>query len=438
MHTIIALATAAALGLVAPEPGSVQEYPATPSLRLAEAATDARLAEILAQVLENNPELEVLLARTAAARQRPSQARALPDPQAELTTYLLSPETRVGPQRLAARVMQRFPWFGTLALREQAARFEAVAAEAELEARRVRLITTARKQWLELGFVDSAFDVLRLDRLTLERFEELARARYASGRGLQRDVISVQAEITRVDVRMTELAARRRSLVAQLNALRGVSDRDLQPVDLVRSGEVPPERSALVGQALIARPELAAADARIAKAELGERLAAIAGKPELTVGLGYTLVDRRTDARPPDNGRDVLGVTGGVSLPIWRNKVAAGVEEAVQTRLAAEAERRSIVTTIEQELDDLLGQLPEVDRRLRLLDEVLTAQAELALESSESAYAAGKVDALALLDAERTLLDVRLATRRAAADRSVIVLLLEGASAAPLTAGGTP
>ena len=35
-------------------------------------------------------------------------------------------------------------------------------------------------------------------------------------------------------------------------------------------------------------------------------------------------------------------LTGGISLPIWRARLAGGVEEAVQQRLAAEQARRAI------------------------------------------------------------------------------------------------
>jgi hypothetical protein len=65
-------------------------------------------------------------------------------------------------------------------------------------------------------------------------------------------------------------------------------------------------------------------------------------------------------------------------------------------------------------------------------------QSEHALRSAEAAYTAGRVDALALLDAERVLLDVRLAAVRARADLAIARARLEGAIAAPLEYVGSP
>ena len=70
--------------------------------------------------------------------------------------------------------------------------------------------------------------------------------------------------------------------------------------------------------------------------------------------------------------------------------------------------------------------------QMELYDEVLIVQASQSLRSAESAYAAGTADALDLLDAERVLLQVRIAAERARADLDVAVARLEGVIAGPL------
>ena len=190
--------------------------------------------------------------------------------------------------------------------------------------------------------------------------------------------------------------------------------------------------------ALVRRPELAAADARIESAATRIDLAKKDYKPDFTVGLNYGFVGRRDDAAgeafPPEgNGDDVLSLSGAINLPIWREKLAAGVEEFNQRRLAAEEEKRAIVARIEGGLGDLSSRLPLLFDQLRLYDYVLTAQAEQSLLSAESAYAAGTLSSLDLLDAERVLLNVRIAAARTRADHAIAIARLEGEIAAPLT-----
>ena len=70
--------------------------------------------------------------------------------------------------------------------------------------------------------------------------------------------------------------------------------------------------------------------------------------------------------------------------------------------------------------------------QLALFDDLLILQAEEALRSAEAAYASGSQSALDLLDAERVLLEVRIASARARADSLILHARLEGALGAPV------
>ena len=109
--------------------------------------TDVKLRLLLDEVLKRNPRLARMEAEAAAVEQRGPQVRALPDPTATLTWFVMSPETRVGPQRAAVNLTQQFPWFGTLKLDEQATLWDAVASRAKLEAARIEILTEARTDY---------------------------------------------------------------------------------------------------------------------------------------------------------------------------------------------------------------------------------------------------------------------------------------------------
>ena len=228
-------------------------------------------------------------------------------------------------------------------------------------------------------------------------------------------------------------------LLASLNALRDLSARSpIQVGALPVAKPLQAEIETLRTSALLRRPEFLAVDAAIESAATRIELAEKEYKPDFTVGLNYGFVGRRDDAAgeafPPEgNGDDVLSLSGAINLPVWRKKLAAGVEEFVQRRLGAEEEKRDLAARIEGRIGDQSSRLPLLYDQLRLYENVLTAQAEQSLLSAESAYAAGTLSSLDLLDAERVLLNVRISAARARADHAIAVARLEGEIAAPIS-----
>lgn len=417
---------------------SAEEPQRPPSERLVAAERSADVRHLLDEVLDRNPGIAAARAEADAATLQAPQVRSLPDPTAAVTLYLQTPETRVGPQVAMANVSQRFPWFGTLGLREQAALEQAAAAVARVETKRLDVVTEARRLAIELAFLDRREDLVRQDHAALQHFEELARSRYATGAGLTQAVIKLQAEITAADSRLLDIDVQRSGLRARLNALRDrPADAPLPTFELVQPAPITLDANTLVGDAHTQRPEIAGANARIHAAERAIELARKGFRPTVTAGLLYTVVGTRSDADPAGNGKDVLGVTGGLNLPIRRQPREAAVEQAVATRLAAEEDLRGVSARIEADVGDLVRRLPLIAERSRLFDEVLTVQAQEAVDSAVSAYTVGRVGALDLLDAERVQLEVSVAAARAHADIAVAIVDLERAVGGPVSPGGS-
>ena len=409
-----------------------------PTAMLLESLGASTLREVAAEVIERNPEIARARRLAAAAAARAPQLRALPDPVAAVSVFVLPPETRVGAQRWSASIRQKLPWFGKLALREQAALYAAAAAEAEVEKIRLDKLTETRRLAHELAFLDAHEAIVRAERGALVRYEKAAQARYAAGTGVQQEIVRIQAEITRTDTLLLEISERRIALRSALNRLR---DRPAdEPLGVLRRLE-PPEpaldREVLRREAEARRPELTAADARIAAGSALVELAEKSFRPDVTLGLSYTAVEGRQDVAgrldpPQDDGDDILALTGSLNLPIRRRKLAAGVDEAHAARWAAEEEKRQIVAGIESSIGDLAARMPLLFQHLGLLETVLLKQAQEALRSAETAYSTGKLNAVDLLDAEVVLFEVRIAAERTRTDLAVAWAQLERAVARPL------
>ncbi len=435
---VLAVAALALPAAASPGPAPAPEATARPAEAVASAAHAADLRLFLQDVLQHNPDVAALAANARAAAEVAPQVRSLPDPTAAVMAYLVPPQTRVGPQRLAVTLSQRFPWFGKLHLREQAALLAAAGQRHLVEARRLAVVTQARQLWNEAAFLDSWAAIVRTDRGALGRYEDVARSRYSTGAGNEQAVIRIQAEITRDDGKLLDIARRRADVQASLNALRGQpAGAPLPRPTLPRAARFRLDPAVLRATAMANDPTLAAAEAAVAGAGAEEQLAGKAYDPDVTLGLGYTVVGRRTDAAgraspPEDNGQDIVGLSAAINLPIHRAALAAGVREAAERRLAAVQRRRGAVAGLDQSLGDLEQRLDLTWQQLRLFDDVLTIQAEQSLSSAEAGYAAGTVGALDLLDAERVLLEVRTSSARTHADYASTTARLEGVLGEPL------
>ena len=432
LTVLLALAVTGAL------PATRAELGAEAVQELIESAPTATEVALLQQIYSDNPAIAQARALAAARAERGPQVGTLPDPTLGLAAFLLPPETRTGPQRVTATLGQRIPWKGKLSLREDVQR--ALAAEARARAEQIALtkISQARRLLTRIAFIDVSKQILDEDLATLEEFERLARARYATGRGPAQSPIKLQAEITRDRTRLLDLDRERAELVTQVNALRDrPGSEELPPLNLPDPRQELPSPEQLQAIALARHPAVAGGRKAIASTEHRVALARKDYRPDFSVGMTYTVVDRRQDwagrvAPPADSGQDILGVAATINLPIRKRRLDAGVREALEARTAATADLASTVLDIERQLHARLAEHPPLLAQWHLLGEVLLPQAEESLASVRFGYETGISDVLDLLDAERILLEVRLGTKRAAMQLQLLIIDIEEAIAGPL------
>lgn len=398
---------------------------------------DARLGALIEEALERNPEVQAAAWFETAAREQIPTAGALPDPTLQLTGFAQSPQTRVGPQVSGVAVNQRLPWFG-----KRTDRAEATSVRAEIErevaaARRADVVRQVKAAYYELAYLDRALAITGEERELLEHYESLARARYSQGVGLQQAVVKLQAEITRVLTQRLELTRQRIDVESTLNALRD------RPADAgvpdVKLGELPrvaldQDRILAIGRANA--PEVKAAALAVDHGEVGVRLAERRYWPDLVLGATWGQIRARDDQPgrsnpPPDNGKDTLGLTLGINIPLHRGIYDAGVREAVARRSATQESHRLALNGVDQAVRSTGFAMTTIEAQIALFENALVPQAEQALRATEEAYATGTTGVLDLLDSEEVLLDVRLGLARLEADYLQALADMERAIGAP-------
>ena len=257
-------------------------------------------------------------------------------------------------------------------------------------------------------------------------------------------MIRLQAEITRVVDRRHQLDRQRATLAAHLNTvLDRPAEKPVPAVPALVRPAVELDRDQLYRLAEGHRNELQAASALIEGGERSIELAEKNARPRFTASVGVTNVGRRDDPAglplPPDNGRNAVTVSLGVSLPLWSAKYRAGVEQANDELRAHTRRRAAARNAMEMEVQEAVIRLETLDRQIDLLDTVLIPQTEEALRSTETAYETGRLGVLELLDGERTLIDVRSMRARYLSDLLIALTALERAIGTPVPrTGRTP
>jgi outer membrane protein TolC len=363
-----------------------------------------------------NPGLRAAYHRIVVALERVPQATALPDPRLSYAYFVNEVETRVGPQRHRFGLMQAFPGFGKRQLRGEVALAEADVLFQRFLGTRDELVHRVRDTWYELAWLGRAVTITRENLDIMRYIEGVARARYRVNKTPYADVLRAQVELSKLEDRLRTLEAMREPLVARLNgALSRPLDAPVPWPSPISEERLVTDQAALLATLQQSNPELRALDAQLSRERLAVRLAEKDGQPDYSLGLSY-IETGSADMDTSDSGKDPFIIEVGLTLPLWRGKVAAGVREAKARLASTEQQTLERYDVLGSDARLVLFKLRDAERRLALFRDSLVPKARQALKATETAYSASEATITDYLEAERTLLAFRLDAERALAD----------------------
>lgn len=366
----------------------------------------------------NNPGLEAAFHRWQAALEGTAQAGTLPDPRFTYGYFIREVETRVGPQRQRFGVSQSFPWTGTLKLRRDAAALAAEAERQHYEAAKLELFRRVKLAFHEYAFLARAVEITGENVELMTWFERVARSRYKVGSANHADIIKAQVELARLEDRLISLRDRLRPAAARLNSeLNRERGAPLPLPGPVEAAPVVVDEAALYA-AVGETPRLEAIDRAAERERVAAELARKGLYPGFTLSLDYLETGSALDPATPDSGKDPLMAMVSVNIPLWRESTRAAEREARARENAALLRREEEENRLGARLEEALFAFRDAERKIDLYGNSLLPKARQSLEVTQKAYSAGKAGFIDLVDAQRTLLDFRLARERALADRA--------------------
>ena len=355
---------------------------------------DSGLSNYLAYAMLNQPSVEAAYYDWTASVERITQARSFPDPQFAFQMDIQNAVTSVMPG-----LMGSIPWPDKLRVAALAASEESRAKYFAFRAAALRTAFDLKRAYYQLYFLDEKVRVSRETLRLLSDLEKLARTQNEVGKVTLQDVLRAQIEEERLRTDLANLEDSRSALAAQFKAALGMGGRDPAPPMPRRfestTLDLAPDQ--LLETALSRSQRLRAMEAEVRAAEASIILARKGRLPDFSLGF-------MADARTSPTLYRLPGFPGTVTLPIWRDKIAAQIAEAQANKQSVQARLSAEQIGLAVDVAEKAFLYREATLRLRLLNERLLPKARQSLAVARSAYLAGQTDFFNLTDSERTLL----------------------------------
>jgi len=369
------------------------------------------LSDLIQEALENNPALEAAGHKALSAERAISQAGALSDPKLTLglmnlpvNSFAFDQEPMTGKQ---IAVTQMFPFPGKLSLSMDMAEFEAAALQQQQQEIRNQIVQTVRRAYYDLYAVDQALETVQKNKDLMEQLIRVAEIKYATGSGLQQDVLRAQVELTKLDDDLIMWRQKRLVVAAHLNSVLNRpagSHVDMTPSSL----EVPEKMDLGFSQKEIERqrPLLRAWKEKLGKSEAAVKFARRDVWPNIAVSAAYS---QRDDLKSGVKLHDFLSLSMTLDIPFfYRRKQNQRIAERELDFHAAEAEYANILNGILADVEVQKAGLERNRKRIELYEGGILLQARQSLESAQAGYQVGKVDFLNVVDNWMRLLNYEL------------------------------
>jgi len=391
-----------------------------------DATPSMTLDQCLAEAFASHPLLRAAALDVTAAEARVRQAKALAQPSFDLDMDLQPKFMDFrGSGESYAGLSWTFDFPGKRGLRGKIAGREADAVRDDLDLLRLEIGFQVREAFYRILLAQEILRYAEQDRDLSKDFLDRATVKYEAGDVAEMEVVRARVEAAKavniVRVAENDLRLSR----ARLNTALSRPPAGVLAVqgDFRKDGPSVPA-SKLTTRALEARPELRRLSREIDGERLRERLGLLAYLPDPTVGLAK----HRLAGEPT-----TWDFTLSLPLPLffWQPK-SGEIAEARAIRKALEERGQALARAVGLEVEEAYAEAQIAAGQIALFEGEILSQAEDAYEKFLFSYQQGEIGGIELIEARRTLLDVRRSYAEVLYTFNVALAALEKSVGAPL------
>lgn len=429
---------------------------------------------------KNNPTILQKYAEYEAALQKVPQVGSLPDPELSAGIFL-SPMELVGGNQVADfRLMQMFPWFGTLKAAKDEMNLMAKAKYETFRDAKLQVLYEVQQTWFDLYKVQQAVEISKknieilntLERLSLIKFKtasisgsnsnsssinqnNAAQSTSSGSAGMQQmggntgvnttqtskampssamnssgssglaDLYRIQIEKNDLENNIALLNNQKQTIVARFNSyLNRPIQETVKLPETLESNTLNVPLLTVADSILAHNPMLAMLNYEKQSLEARKEMVTRMGYPMIGLGLNYSLFQKNPMSNSEMNGDDMIMPMLTVTLPIYRKKYKAMQSEAEILKTATEHQTQATANALKTEYYQTVQEYEDAQRRIKLYANQysLANQSLNILVKSFSASSAGLSDILII---QQQTLDYELKQVQAVADFNTAIVKLQ-------------
>lgn len=376
---------------------------------LPDLATSASLPLVLAYAFNSNGDVESAYREWRGAIEKIPQSGALDNPKIDFSFMfdkqnLKSFDVALNSIRLMAS--QDIPGKGKRKALANQALAEAQVARERFRAGKYKLQKNVTRAYSEIAYNDGLLALTSETLRLLHQAEEAALHRFhGMNEESLADLRKIEVEIQNVESESRSLYIMRRALVAELNgALNRPPSSVFGRITLPDIREPSESDEDLFIMAVENNPGLAALRKEVEARGAAVVLAELEKNPDYSISGGIEQLLTPV-------------LEFGITLPINRQRIRAGIAESLAMRQAAEARLRAAESDVKARLVISLSSLSDANRILNDYQNRIIPLAKELLNTQLTEYGSGEGNFLDIIDTERLLVDFKKLILRARVDK---------------------
>lgn len=444
------------------------------------------LYQYLTIAAKNNPAVLQKFYEYKAALQKVPQVGALPDPDFQLGVFVQAMELVEGKEVADLKLMQMFPWFGTLKAAKDEMSQMAMAKFESFRAAKLQVFFDLRQSWYELQrlnneiqFSEKNLDILHtIERLTIVRYKtaptgssgtsnvkpmqgvssqnlfsgQSGMGGMGSAKGLSSgeatnpmsqpatssgsmgsstggiglaDLYRIRIEIADLENNVALLKSQLTTSTARFNSF--LNRPPLFPV-LIPDSLIPDNLGislALVTDTILARnPMLGMLSYEHQSLDAKKKMVTRMGYPMMGLGVDYQVISKSDMSTSSMNGRDMIMPMVTLTLPIYRSKYNAMIKETDLLKTANKNNYQATVNSLQTEYYEASQLFKDGERRMKLYDSQ-SILAQKTLDIMLSGFATADTPLTDILRVRQQTLDYEFKKIEAIADYNTAISWLQ-------------